>query len=61
MKMREIEKKLKVAGYIKKRAGGKHDVWYFAESNNTIMVPRHNNGKDLKKGTILSIIKKIKA
>ena len=57
MKKKEIEKKLKNAGFIKKRAGSKHDVWEKSKKN--IMVPRHNNGKDLKKGTILSIIKEI--
>ena len=47
---------LKENGYVFKRAKGSHQVYYNPISNKTIIVPFHN-GKDLKKGTFLSILK----
>ena len=43
-------------GYVFKRAKGSHQVYYNPISNKTIIVPYHN-GKDLKKGTFLAILK----
>ena len=43
-------------GFVFKRAKGSHQVFYNPISNKTIVVPFHN-GKDLKKGTFMSIVK----
>jgi predicted RNA binding protein YcfA (HicA-like mRNA interferase family) len=43
-------------GYVFKRAKGSHQVYYNPISNKTIIVPYHN-GKDLKKGTFMAILK----
>ena len=43
-------------GYIFKRAKGSHTLYYNPINNKTIIVPFHN-GKDLKKGTFLAILK----
>ena len=43
-------------GYVFKRAKGSHQVYYNPINNKTIIVPYHN-GKDLKKGTFLAILK----
>jgi predicted RNA binding protein YcfA (HicA-like mRNA interferase family) len=47
---------LENAGFQFKRAKGSHRVYYNPMSNKTIIVPFHN-GKDLKKGTFLAILK----
>ena len=47
---------LENAGFQYKRAKGSHRVYYNPVSNRTIIVPFHN-GKDLKKGTFLAILK----
>ncbi|KWW24740.1 MAG: type II toxin-antitoxin system HicA family toxin [Bacteroidales bacterium] len=47
---------LESAGFQFKRAKGSHRVYYNPVSNKTIIVPFHN-GKDLKKGTFLAILK----
>ena len=47
---------LESAGFQFKRAKGSHRLYYNPESNKTIIVPFHN-GKDLKKGTFLAILK----
>jgi predicted RNA binding protein YcfA (HicA-like mRNA interferase family) len=43
-------------GYIFKRAKSSHQVYYNPINNKTIIVPYHN-GKDLKKGTFMAILK----
>lgn len=43
-------------GFILKRSKGSHQLYYNPVTNKTIIVPVHN-GKDLKKGTFLAIIK----
>ena len=43
-------------GYIFKRTKGSHRLYYNPINNKTIIVPFHN-GKDLKKGTFLAILK----
>lgn len=43
-------------GYYYKRAKGAHQLFYNTANNKTIIVPFHG-GKDLKKGTFLTIIK----
>lgn len=42
--------------YVFKRAKGSHKLYYNPVNNKTIIVPFHN-GKDLKKGTFLVILK----
>lgn len=49
-------KLLEENGYVFKRAKGSHQVYYNPISNKTIIVPYHN-GKDLKKGTFMAILK----
>ena len=43
-------------GYVFKRAKGSHQVYYNPINNKTIIVPYHN-GKDLKNGTFMAIMK----
>ena len=47
---------LEANGYVFKRAKGSHQVYYNTINNKTIIVPYHN-GKDLKKGTFMAILK----
>jgi predicted RNA binding protein YcfA (HicA-like mRNA interferase family) len=47
---------LKEHGFVFKRSKGSHQVYYNPINNLTIIVPVHGS-KDLKKGTLLSIIK----
>lgn len=47
---------LEEAGFIYKRSKGSHKVFYNPINNKTIIVPYHN-GKDLKKGTFMAIVK----
>ncbi|GLU55641.1 type II toxin-antitoxin system HicA family toxin [Dyadobacter frigoris] len=49
-------KLLESNGFVFKRAKGSHQVFYNLDSNKTAIVPFHG-GKDLKKGTFLSILK----
>ncbi len=49
-------KVIKLNGFIFKRAKGSHQLFYNPTTNKTITVPVHN-GKDLKKGTFLAILK----
>jgi len=49
-------KLLESNGFIFRRAKGSHHIYYNAQSNKTAVVPVHG-GKDLKKGTFLSILK----
>ena len=49
-------KLLEENGYVFKRAKGSHQVYYNPINNKTIIVPYHN-GKDLKKGTFMAILK----
>ena len=47
---------LESEGFIFKRAKGSHKVYYNPINNKTIVVPYHN-GKDLKRGTFMAIVK----
>ena len=49
-------KLLEENGFVFKRSKDSHQVYYNSISNKTIVVPFHN-GKDLKKGTFMSIVK----
>ena len=49
-------KLLEENGFMFKRSKGSHQVYYNSISNKTIVVPFHD-GKDLKKGTFMSIVK----
>ena len=53
---RYLIKLLESNGFIFRRAKGSHHIYYNPESNKTAVVPVHG-GKDLKKGTFLSILK----
>lgn len=43
-------------GFIFKRSKGSHHLYYNAVTNKTVIVPVHG-GKDMKKGTLLAVIK----
>lgn len=43
-------------GFVYKRSKGSHQLYYNPVSNKTVIVPFHS-GRDLKKGTFLTIIK----
>lgn len=43
-------------GFVFRRSKGSHRVYYNPINDKTIVVPYHN-GKDLKKGTFMTIIK----
>ena len=49
-------KLLEENGFVFKRSKGSHQVYYNSITNKTIVIPFHN-GKDLKKGTFMSIVK----
>ncbi|HEY3319986.1 MAG TPA: type II toxin-antitoxin system HicA family toxin [Planctomycetota bacterium] len=53
---RNLARKLKRAGYIEIRTS-RHPVFYLAEKNLTIPVPRHPG--DVPKGTLRAIIKEM--
>jgi predicted RNA binding protein YcfA (HicA-like mRNA interferase family) len=43
-------------GFIFKRSKGSHQLYYNPINNKTVIVPVHG-GKDMKKGTFLSVLK----
>jgi predicted RNA binding protein YcfA (HicA-like mRNA interferase family) len=49
-------KLLEEKGFVFKRGKGSHLIYYNPINNKTVVVPFHN-GKDMKKGTFLSILK----
>jgi predicted RNA binding protein YcfA (HicA-like mRNA interferase family) len=49
-------KLLEAEGFVFKRSKGSHHIYYNAATNKTVIVPIHG-GKDLKKGTFLTILK----
>ena len=49
-------KLLEAQGFIFKRSKGSHHIYYNVFTNCTVVVPVHG-GKDIKKGTFLSILK----
>jgi predicted RNA binding protein YcfA (HicA-like mRNA interferase family) len=49
-------KLLEEKGFIYKRSKGSHMIYYNPIDNKMVVVPFHN-GKDMKKGTFLSILK----
>lgn len=51
----DLIKLLEKHGFLLKRSKGSHHIFYNAISNITIVVPVHN--KDIKKGTLLAILK----
>lgn len=53
---KHLIKLLEAYGFIFKRAKGSHQIYYNLESQTTIVVPVHND-KDIKKGTLLAILK----
>lgn len=53
---RELARKLRRAGFVEIRTS-RHPVYYLAEKNLTIPVPRH--GGDVPKGTLRAIIREL--
>lgn len=53
---KHLIKLLEAHGFIFKRAKGSHQLFYNSNTNITVIVPVHGN-KDIKKGTLLSILK----
>ena len=53
---RELARKLKRAGYVEIRTS-RHPVYYLAEKNLTIPVPRHPGG--VPKGTLRAIVREM--
>ena len=47
---------LETNGFLLKRSKGSHHIFYNVTGNLTIVVPMHGN-KDIKKGTLLAILK----
>ena len=47
---------LEKEGFVFRRAKGSHRVYYNPINDKTIVVPYHN-GKDLKKGTFMAIVR----
>ncbi len=47
---------LQCKGFIFRRSRGSHHIYYNSTTNKTVSVPLHGN-KDLKKGTLLAILK----
>lgn len=56
MTFRELDKLLKKNGWVQIRSKGSHFHYKHPEKPNTISVPNHN-GKDIKTGTVKSIMK----
>ena len=53
---KHLIKILEQHGFIFKRSKGSHQLYYNLASNKTVIVPVHG-GKEMKKGTFLSILK----
>ena len=49
---------LETHGFLLKHSKGFHHIFYNVTSNLTIVVPMHGN-KDIKKGTLLAILKQV--
>lgn len=47
---------LEKEGFVFRRSKGSHRVYYNSINDKTIVVPYHN-GKDLKKGTFMAIVR----
>ncbi len=47
---------LETNGFFLKRSKGSHHIFFNPSSNITVIVPVHGN-KDIKKGTLLAILK----
>ena len=53
---KHLIKILEQHGFIFKRSRGSHQLYYNPTSKKTVIVPVHS-GKDMKKGTLLAILK----
>lgn len=52
---RDVIKKLRIHGFIFRRAtGGSHEIWWNDYTKKTVVVPHH---REIKSGTVKSIIK----
>lgn len=54
MKRRDVEKRLRRAGWQLTRHGGRHDIW--SDGEREVAVPRHN---EINEYTAKSIIKEV--
>lgn len=54
MKKRDIEKKLKEAGFNLIRYGSNHDIW--AKGEKSVSIPRHKNVNELTAMRILKTL-----
>lgn len=53
---KHLIKLLEAHGFVFKRAKGSHQIYYNSDTQITVIVPVHAN-KDIKKGTLLAILK----
>lgn len=53
---KKLIKILEQHGFIFKRAKGSHQLFYNPINHKTVIVPVHG-GKDIKKGTLLAVLK----
>ena len=53
---KHLIKMLEENGFVFKRSRGSHHLYYNPDTNTTVIVPVHG-GKDMKKGTLLAILK----
>lgn len=56
MKVSEMVKLLKKAGWKIKRHGSSHDIWFNPQTGATVSIPRHG-AKELPSGTAANIMK----
>ena len=56
MTFKELDKVLQQNGWFQIRSRGSHFLYKHKDKSNTIAVPNHG-GKDIKKGTLHSILK----
>ena len=56
MKIKELERKLKVQGCYFMKHGNRHDLWFSPITNSVFPIPRHG-AKEVPDGTLDDIIK----
>lgn len=56
MKIKELERKLKVQGCYFMKHGKRHDLWFSPITNSVFPIPRHG-AKEVPDGTLDDIIK----
>lgn len=56
LKAKEVVKGLKAIGFVEKRITGSHIIMKNPKNNKIVVIPTHGT-KDIKRGTLFSIIK----